>query len=76
MPRCIIADDMEGAEKAIEWHKKVFGDDYYLEVQLHKTEIPGQTLEVYEYQMKANAGIFLLAEKTGTKVVCIYPTGI
>lgn len=69
VPRCIIADDMEGAEKAIEWHKKVFGEDYYLEVQLHKTEIPGQSLEVYEYQMKANAGIFLLAEKTGTKVV-------
>lgn len=69
VPRCILADDMEGAEKAIEWHKKVFGDDYYLEVQLHKTEIPGQSLEVYEYQMKANAGIFLLAEKTGTKVV-------
>ena len=69
IPRAIIAGDMEAAEKAIEWHKKVFGNDYYLEVQLHRTEIPGQSQEVYERQLVANEGIFALAEKTGTKVV-------
>ena len=69
IPRAIIAGDMKGAEEAIMWHKKVFGDDFYLEVQQHKTEIPGQSQEVYEHQMVANEGIFLLAEKTGTKVV-------
>ena len=69
VPRNIIAGDMTGAEKAIEWHKKVFGDDFYLEVQLHKTEIPGQSQEVYEHQVVANEGIFELAAKTGTKVV-------
>ena len=69
IPRAIIAGDMEAAEKAIKWHKKVFGEDYYLEVQLHKTEIPGQSQEVYERQLVANEGIFALAEKTGTKVV-------
>ena len=69
IPRAIIAGDMEGAEKAIMWHKKVFGDDFYLEVQLHKTEIPGQSQEVYERQIVANEGIFELAAKTGTKVV-------
>lgn len=69
VPRMIIAGDMEGAEKAVEWHKKVFGEDYYLEVQLHKTEVYGQSLEVYEQQKIANKGIFELAEKTGVKVV-------
>ena len=69
VPRNIIAGDMAGAEKAIEWHKKVFGEDFYLEVQLHKTEIPGQSQEVYEHQLVANEGIFELAAKTGTKVV-------
>ncbi|MBQ7811395.1 MAG: DNA polymerase III subunit alpha [Bacteroidales bacterium] len=69
IPRAIIAGDMEGAEKAVEWHKRVFGDDFYLEVQLHKTQIPGQSQEVYERQLVANEGIFALAEKTGTKVV-------
>ena len=69
VPRNIIAGDMAGAEKAVEWHKKVFGEDFYLEVQLHKTEIPGQSQEVYEHQLVANEGIFELAAKTGTKVV-------
>ena len=69
VPRNIIAGDMAAAEKAVEWHKKVFGDDFYLEVQLHKTEIPGQSQEVYEHQLVANEGIFELAAKTGTKVV-------
>ena len=69
IPRAVIAGDMAGAEEAIAWHKKVFGEDYYLEVQQHKTEIPGQSQEVYERQLVANEGIFELAEKTGTKVV-------
>ena len=67
--RNIIAGDMAGAEKAIEWHKKVFGEDFYLEVQEHKTQIPGQSQEVYDHQVVVNEGIFALAEKTGTKVV-------
>ena len=69
IPRNIIAGDMEAAEKAIQWHKNIFGDDFYLEVQQHKTEIPGQSQEVYEHQLVANEGIYALAEKTGTKVV-------
>ena len=69
IPRAIIAGDMKGAEEAVMWHKKVFGDDFYLEVQQHKTESPGQSQEVYEHQIVANEGIFQLAEKTGTKVV-------
>ena len=69
IPRAIIAGDMAEAEKAVQWHKKVFGEDFYLEVQQHKTEIPGQSQEVYERQLVANEGIFELAAKTGTKVV-------
>ena len=69
IPRAIIAGDMKGAEEAIMWHKKLFGEDFYLEVQQHKTEIPGLSQEVYERQMIANEGIFELAAKTGTKVV-------
>ena len=69
IPRAIIAGDMAAAEDAIAWHKNIFGDDFYLEVQQHKTEIPGQSQEVYERQLISNEGIFALAEKTGTKVV-------
>ena len=69
IPRAIIAGDMAAAEKAVMWHKKIFGDDFYLEVQQHKTLIPGQSQEVYEHQLVANEGIFELAARTGTKVV-------
>ena len=69
VPRAILAGDMAAAEKAIAWHKRLFGEDFYLEVQQHKTEIPGLSQEVYERQLIANEGIYELAAKTGTKVV-------
>ena len=69
IPRALVAGDWDGACKAVEWHKSVFGDDYYLEVQLHKTEVPGLSLEVYEHQLVANEGIYKLADKYGIKVV-------
>ena len=65
----ILAGDIDGARKAIEWHKRVFGDDYYLEVMLHKTEIPGLSTEVYDSQKIVNEEIFKLAEEMGVKVV-------
>ena len=69
IPRALVSGDWDGACKAVEWHKRVFGDDYYLEVQLHKTEVPGQSLDVYEHQKVSNEGIFRLAEQYGIKVV-------
>ncbi len=69
IPRALVSGDWDGACKAVEWHKSVFGDDYYLEVQLHKTEVPGLSLEVYEHQLVANEGIYKLADKYGIKVV-------
>ena len=69
VPKDINAGDLAGARKAIEWHKGVFGEDYYLEVQLHKTQVPGLSLEVYNDQMTANEAIFSLSEEMGVKVV-------
>ncbi len=69
VPRAILAGDMKKVDEVIEWHKKVFGDDYYLEVMLHKTEVPGLSREVYDNQMVYNKVIFELAEKHGVKVI-------
>ena len=76
IPRKIVAGDMKGAEESINWFKGLFGEDYYLEVQLHKTEVQGLTgkaydrvWEVYTNQLISNEGIFSLAEKTGVKVI-------
>jgi DNA polymerase-3 subunit alpha len=69
VPRAILAGDMQKVDEVIDWHKRVFGDDYYLEVMLHKTEVPGLSREVYDNQMIYNKVIFELAEKHHVKVV-------
>ena len=69
VPRAILAGDMKKVDEVIGWHKKVFGDDYYLEVMLHKTEVPGLSREVYDNQMIYNKVIFELAEKHNVKVI-------
>ena len=47
VPRAITANDLEKAEESIRWHKKVFGDDYYLELQLHKATVERANHEAY-----------------------------
>ncbi len=69
VPRAILAGDMGKVDEIIEWHKKVFGEDYYLEVMLHKTEVPGLSQEVYDNQMIYNKVIFEMAEKHHVKVL-------
>lgn len=61
--------DLKGAEERILWYKKVFGDDFYLELQRHKTDKPGADTETYEKQMRQNADLIKLAQKTNTKLV-------
>ena len=65
----IMAGDLDAAREAIKWHKDLFGDDYYLEVMLHKTEVPRLSLEVYEEQTRVNEEIFNLAQEMGVKVI-------
>lgn len=72
IPKNIVAGKLDEARAAIEWHKKVFGDDYYLEVQHHKTEVPNATEKMRQVgteQKISNEGIFKLAEEMGVKVV-------
>ena len=69
IPKDIVSGNWDAAREAIRWHKSLFGDDYYLEVMLHKTEVPGLSLEVYDQQKISNEGIFTLAKEMGVKVV-------
>ena len=69
VPRAILAGDMAKVDEVIEWHKRVFGDDYYLEVMLHETKVPGLSREVYDNQMIYNKVIFELAQKHHVKVI-------
>ena len=69
VPQKIMNGDMKGAEESIQWFKNLFGEDYYLEVQRHKTDKPGGDTEVYERQKEVNKIIFGLAKKYGIKVI-------
>ena len=69
VPQKIMNGDIKGAEETIKWFKSLFGDDYYLEVQRHKTDKPGGDQEVYARQVEVNKVIFELAKKTKTKVI-------
>lgn len=72
VPSKILKGDIEGARKTIEWYHRVFGDDYYLEIQRHRVTDPHQRAnrETYPLQVRANKVIMELAEEYGIKVVC------
>ena len=61
--------DLGEAEKSILWYKKVFGDDFYIELQLHQTDKPNADTTVYEKQKRQNVDLINLARKTNTKIV-------
>lgn len=61
--------NLEEAEKAVLWYKEVFGDDFYLELQRHKTDKPNADYQTYEKQMRQNEELVKLARKTNTKLL-------
>lgn len=72
VPSKILKGDMNGARKALEWYKRVFGDDYYLELQRHEVKDPNirANRETFPLQQKANREIIELAKEYGVKLVC------
>ncbi len=72
VPAKILKDDIEGAREAIEWYQRVFGNDYYLEIQRHEVKDPNirANRETFPLQQKANRVILQLAKEYGIKVVC------
>ena len=72
VPKKILNGDIEGARQSIEWHKRVFGDDYYLELQRHEVKNPAQRAnrETFPLQEQANKVLIELAREYGIKLVC------
>ena len=72
VPSKILKGDIAGAREAIEWHKRVFGDDYYLELQRHEVKDPNirANSETFPLQQKANKAMMELAGEYGVKLVC------
>ena len=72
IPSKIIHDDIEGAREACEWYHRVFGDDFYLELQRHEVKDPALAAnrEAYPLQQKANRVLLRFAREYGIKVIC------
>ena len=72
VPAKILKGDIAGAREAVEWYKRVFGEDYYLELQRHEVKDPTQRAnrETFPLQQKANAVLIELAKEYGIKLIC------
>lgn len=72
VPAKVLDGDFEGAREACQWYHRVFGDDYYLELQRHEVKDPAirANREVFPLQQKANKALMEFAKEYGIKVVC------
>ena len=72
VPAKILHDDIAGAREAIEFYQRVFGEDYYLELQRHEVKDPSirANRETFPLQQKANRVLIQLASEYGIKLIC------
>ncbi len=68
----ILDDDIAGAREAIEWHRNIWGDDYYLELQRHEVTDPAQEAnrDTFPKQQRVNKILVELAKEYGIKLIC------
>ncbi|MBP3299012.1 MAG: DNA polymerase III subunit alpha [Muribaculaceae bacterium] len=69
VPQLVMRGLEEEAEKCILWFRETFGDDYYLELQRHKTDKPQGNRRVYEEQKGVNEFLVKMARKHGIKLI-------
>ncbi len=69
LPQKIMNGDIEGAEKSLQWFKNLFGDDFYIEIQRHKTDKPNADKTTFDRQQEVNKVLIELARKTNTKII-------
>lgn len=70
VPKKILNGKLEEAEEAVQWYKQTFGDDYYLELQLHKASVPRANHETYGLQVQVNEKLIELSRKYNIKLIC------
>ena len=69
LPQAIMHGGLDKAEAVVREFKEIFGDDYYLEMQLHRSGDPRRDADVYENQKRVNAVILELAAKHNVKYI-------
>ncbi|MDH6353841.1 DNA polymerase-3 subunit alpha [Dysgonomonas sp. PH5-45] len=69
IPKKIANGSEQEVDEAIEWFKGIWGSDYYLELQRHKTNRADANSEVYPLQEKVNTALIRFAQKHGVKLI-------
>ena len=67
--RKVDSGQINEAEEAVQWYKKVFGDDYYIELQRHKTDRPDADQTTYPIQERVNKELIKIANKYDVKII-------
>ncbi len=70
VPRLFEDGNLQAAEEAILWHKKVFGDDYYLELQRHPSRESLYNPECIVKQNRLNPWLIEMGHKHDIKLIC------
>ncbi len=69
VPQFVLRNDLKSAEERILWYKETFGDDYYLELQRHKTDKPDGNRDVFTEQERVNPFLIEMSRKHGIKLI-------
>lgn len=69
VPSAVLNDNIEEAEKLILWYKEIFGSDFYLEVQRHKTGNPVFDNDTLAKQNRVFKAYRELSEKLDVKII-------
>ena len=70
VPRLIMNGELTRVREAVAWYQRVFGDDYYLELQRHKATVPRANHETYGHQVEVNKVLMGLSQEMGVKMIC------
>jgi DNA polymerase-3 subunit alpha len=69
VPQHILNGQLRKAEESMLWFKKLFGNDYYLEMQRHQTNKPGADSNTFVKQEEVNKALIALARKHNIKLI-------
>lgn len=69
IPQAIMHRTVDDAEKVLLEYKRIFGEDFYLEMQRHQSNDPEMNKMVFNDQVFVNRTLFQLGQKHGVKCV-------
>ena len=66
----ILNGNLAEAEESAKWYKKLFGEDYYFELQRHSATAERANYFLRELEDRVNDQLLALSEKLGVKYIC------